>query len=137
MNISNINFYPEFIFKTSRSSGSGGQNVNKVSTKVELNFVVKNSNLLTVEQKQKIISKQKRRINKEGNLQIVVQTSRSQLQNKNIAIKKFYELIENCFIEKPPRIPTQTSQATKQKRLKEKKINSERKKNRKIKMFDV
>jgi len=68
----------EIYFKTSRSSGSGGQNVNKVSTKVELNFDVIKSKLLTQEQKQIIFSKLGSRINKEGVLKVIVQETSSQ-----------------------------------------------------------
>ena len=125
MDINHINFLPELSFKTSRSSGKGGQNVNKVSSKVELNFDVVNSALLDQEQKQKILMRLANRINKENILQIIVQSDRSQLRNKESAIEKFQELILNCFIEKKKRIRSKTPRSVKEKRLKSKKKRGE------------
>lgn len=120
-------FEREIYFKTSRSSGSGGQNVNKVSSKVELNFDVINSKLLTDEQKQKISEKLFNRINKEGILKVTAESSRSQLENKHIALEKFNKLIIDCFKEKKKRIPTKASKGSKEKRIQRKKKLSERK----------
>lgn len=131
MGIKGIRFDREFKFKTSRSGGAGGQNVNKVSTKVELDFDVKNSSLLTEEQKEVILNKLNNKVTKDGVLQIVSQVERNQLGNKEIVIRKFYELLNKCFIPKKKRKFTKPSRSAKEKRLKSKKRTSDIKKMRK------
>ena len=125
-----IHLNSEIFFKASRSSGKGGQNVNKVSTKVELNFDVAKSKLLTEEEKEIIFSKLRQHINKEGILKIVSQESRSQLMNKEIALKKFAALLALSFQKTKKRIHTKASKSSKEKRLKIKKQRSEIKKYR-------
>jgi ribosome-associated protein len=119
-----MNLEPELYFKTSRSGGKGGQNVNKVSSKVELNFDVQNSLLLNPEQKYKISTFLRNRITKEGILQITVQSSRSQFENKALAIEKLNDLIHQCFLPKKKRFKTKPKKSAKEKRLKSKKIHS-------------
>lgn len=118
----------EFTFKTSRSGGSGGQHVNKVSTKVELDFDVVNSKILTEEQKDILTNKLAARITVEGILQVICQTERSQLRNKIAAIAKFHELIDACFVVIKKRKVTKVSKAVKERRLLAKKRNAEIKK---------
>ncbi len=121
----------EFIYKTSLSGGKGGQNVNKVSTKVQLNFSINNSNILTPEEKQILLQALDSKINAEGYFQTVSQTERSQLLNKEIAIKKLYSLFNKCFIVRKKRKATKPSKGSIQRRIGSKKRNSELKQNRK------
>jgi ribosome-associated protein len=115
----------ELTFKTSRSGGSGGQNVNKVSTKVLLEFDVVNSKVLDEVQRETIQEKLANKINSEGILQIVSQTERTQLKNKKIALDKFNLLITNCFLVRKERKATKIPTAIKEKRLNDKRIKSE------------
>ena|ERR1035438_8238634 len=123
----------ELFFTASRSSGSGGQNVNKVSTKVELHFDVMNSKLLTDEQKQLIFLKLKNHINKDGILKITVQETRSQFENKEIALKKFHSFIAFSFQRPKKRIRTKATKSSKEKRIQQKKRKGEIKKMRREK----
>lgn len=129
-NIRDIDFSSELNFATSKSSGKGGQNVNKLSTKVELQFDYMHSALLSDEQKSLIGTKLTTYINKDGILKIISQEDRSQWMNKNNTIEKFYGLLEKAFRKKKKRILTKRSKTSQLKRLKSKKINSDKKKTR-------
>ena len=128
--IENGDFLPELTFQTSRSSGPGGQNVNKVETKVQLSFDLKGSQLLSEEEKEVLFKKLKNKITEEGILQVQAQEKRSQLQNKELAIKKFYELIQKGLEKKKARKPTKPGKGAIEKRLKAKKSQAEKKANR-------
>ena len=122
----------ELSFKTSRSSGSGGQNVNKVSTKVELRFSIEDSILLTENEKDRIRIKLKNRISLEDILILSSDSERTQLRNKKKVIELFLELIEKALHKPKKRIKSKPTKASKEKRLKEKKIQSDKKKFRKL-----
>ena len=127
------NFAHELSYKTSRSSGSGGQNVNKVETSVTVLWKVEDSAVFTESEKERILLKLKNKINAEGILQTTVSESRTQLQNKKNAIEKIQELVNKSLIVPKKRIATKPSRAKVEKRLESKKKLSEKKENRKFK----
>jgi ribosome-associated protein len=120
----------EFEFITSRSSGPGGQNVNKVNSKVELRFSVFDSNILTQEEKDIIFKKLYHHISNQGILSVTAQTERSQILNKEIAIQKFYQWIELALKPVKPRRKTRPTRASKEKRLADKQQHAQKKESR-------
>ena len=120
----------EFQFLTSRSSGPGGQNVNKVNSKVELRFDIRNSLQLTQEQKDLICIKLASKINDDGILSVISQRDRSQLSNKEDAIQKLYQLLVKALTPVKPRKKTKPTQGSVEKRLTQKRLKSETKQNR-------
>jgi len=124
------NILSEISFIFSRSGGAGGQNVNKVNTKAELRFNVQRSMKLTNEEKFLILSRGKSFINNENELIITSQESRSQLENREICIEKFFRLLEKCTKPTKKRIKTKRSVASIRKRLLKKSIKSDIKSNR-------
>ncbi len=120
-----LDLTPECTFKAVRSGGKGGQNVNKVSSKVELYFSVADSQILTAEQKEILLQKLSNRIQEDGFMRIVCDEDRSQLRNKNKTIEKLHELIINALTPAKKRIKTKTPKAVKENRIKEKKIKGD------------
>lgn len=124
-------FNNELVFKTSRSGGKGGQNVNKTETKVQLLFVVSESTVLTAYEKQRIQLKLANRINQEGALLLSSSETRSQLANKDIVINLFYELINAALFVQKKRKVSKPSKASVRKRIENKRRQAEKKENRK------
>lgn len=126
------NFESEFVYSASRSSGPGGQNVNKVNTKVELRLKIHNSSLFSDPEKTLLFGKLKNRINSEGELILVSQAERTMMQNKAAVTEKFFELVSKALTKQKKRRATKPTHSSKIKRLDEKKIRGELKKMRKI-----
>ncbi len=114
----------ELQFSASRSTGAGGQNVNKVNTKVELRFSVISTLIFSDEEKELIINKLKNRLNNDGELVLVCQEARSQLANKLAVTEKFYRLLASALTLPLPRKETRPTKASKIKRLESKKFRS-------------
>jgi ribosome-associated protein len=126
----------EITITASRSGGPGGQNVNKVSTKITLGFDVLHSTALSDEQKQLICEKLTTRINNDGILQVVSQRTRSQELNRADAINRFAELLRHALMPRRVRIKTRLPKAAKEQRLQEKRKHSVKKESRSGKGWD-
>ena len=134
MTVTRENIEPILRFRTSRSSGAGGQAVNKLETRVEVGCVIDQIDGITDQQKEKLRTRLKNRINSVDELSIAVSDSRSQHQNKEKAIKRLVRLINSSLKDKPPRKPTKPTAAAEKKRLEEKSKRSAIKSNRRWKL---
>jgi ribosome-associated protein len=120
----------EVSFVTSRSGGPGGQNVNKLETRVTLRFDLAGSPSLPEEQKARLRERLATRITKDGVLQVTSQRHRTQAANREAAVERFAELLRENLREEPPRKKTRPSRAAKARRLEEKRRQSQRKRER-------
>lgn len=118
-------------FSASRSSGPGGQNVNKVNTRVELRFSVSDSQILDEDQKNTVLKKLKNRINWESELYLASESERTQLRNKTQVTALFFELLEKALTPARKRYKTKPTLASRVKRKESKKQLSEKKSRRK------
>ncbi|MBN2589924.1 MAG: aminoacyl-tRNA hydrolase [Sedimentisphaerales bacterium] len=126
----------EFIFKASRSSGPGGQNVNKLNTRISLFFNIKECDSFSDYQKKRILKCLSTRIDKEGCIRVVSQKFRTQNANRQAAIERLQELLEKALKPKPIRKKTKVPYSAKQKRLDEKKRRGKLKQQRSEKNFE-
>lgn len=136
MNFTKAELQKEISYKTSRSGGAGGQNVNKVSSKVELLFSITASALFTDEEKQLLTEKLQNRLNKDGYVQVICDEERSQYLNKEKATERLIMLLTKALHKPKVRKPTKVSKAAKAARLDSKKIQSVKKEGR-GRRFDV
>jgi ribosome-associated protein len=123
-------FDSEFEIQASRSGGPGGQNVNKVNSKIQLFFDVNNSQVLSEVEKTLLLRKWENKLDNEGKIMFQSQEKRSQHQNKDLAIRKFYDALMKAFEKKKIRKATKPSKGAIESRIKAKKVNAQKKQNR-------
>jgi ribosome-associated protein len=126
----------ELAFTTSRSSGPGGQNVNKVSTRVTLLWNVEGSSVLSAQQRELLHERLAGRINKEGILRVVSQRHRTQLANRDTALHRFATLVGEALTEAPERVPVDVPDRVNRRRLEDKRRRSRVKRERAVDLTD-
>lgn len=136
MDFSKEELLKEITFKTSRSGGKGGQNVNKVSSKVELNLNIKTSVLLSEDQKKLLLHKLANKINSLGILQVITQEDRSQLINKEKSLEKLLIILRNALHQPKLRKVSRPGKSVIEKRLKLKQSTALKKINRRNDFWD-
>src|SRR5690554_2429356 len=124
----------EIQYKAIRSSGAGGQNVNKVATKVQIVFMPNESNGLSEEEKTLLNEKLANRLSKEGSIRVECDDTRSQLKNKELCVERLFLLLENALKKEKKRIATKIPKSVIRKRLDDKKRNADKKENRNFRL---
>ncbi|GAB2684404.1 alternative ribosome rescue aminoacyl-tRNA hydrolase ArfB [Mucilaginibacter koreensis] len=131
MQIDKAALQKEITYKTSRSGGKGGQNVNKVASKVELLFSITQSTLFDDRDKEWLLQQLATRINAGGNLQVICDEERSQYLNKQKALDRLYVLLTKALYRPKVRKATKPSKAAKARRVEQKRVNAVKKQLRK------
>lgn len=126
----------EIVFKSSRSSGPGGQNVNKVNTRVTVYFDVANTAIFSDAQKQRIVNRLATRTDKKGVIRVVSQRHRTQKANRRAAVERLQELLAKAVTTRRPRKKTKVPRWSNEQRLQEKKRRGGLKKQRGQRDFD-
>ncbi len=126
----------ELVVRATRASGAGGQHVNKTATRVEVTWNVTDSPSLSEEQRTRIRTRLASRISDDGELRVVASDTRSQLQNRELAESRLADVVRRALAIPKPRRKTRPSRASKQARLSDKRITSEKKRSRRSKTDD-
>jgi ribosome-associated protein len=126
----------ELDVRVSRSSGAGGQHVNKTSSRVEIFWNIPGSRALTDEQRTRLLDKLSSRLTTEGSIRVVASDMRSQSRNRDLAEERLAELVRRSLVVPRKRKPTKPTRAAKEARLESKKLHSNKKKTRQDKSFD-
>jgi ribosome-associated protein len=126
----------ELDVRVSRSSGAGGQHVNKTSSRVEIFWNISGSRALTDEQRTRLLDKLSSRLTTEGSIRVVASDMRSQSRNRELAEERLAELVARALVVPRKRKPTKPTRAAKEARLESKKLHSNKKRTRQNKSFD-
>ena len=126
----------ELDVRVSRSSGAGGQHVNKTSSRVEIFWNVRSSGALTEEQRARLVERLRSRLASDGSIRIVASDMRSQSRNRSLAEDRLAELVRRALVVQKKRKPTKPTRAAKEARLESKKRQSHKKRERRNKSFD-
>jgi ribosome-associated protein len=126
------NFKKELVYSTSRSSGPGGQNINKLNSKVELRFSIRNTVLFSDEEKEMLFSILSNKINGDGEIIFIAQSERTQLMNKKMVTENFFSIVSKALTSPAKRRETRPTNASVKKRVEQKRKQGSKKKLRKI-----